>query len=119
MKESENMFNLLFEKFNANSISASEAKKRLAESKDVVLLDVRTMQEYKSIRIGGSVLVPLDSISTKISKVVSDKDVEIIVYCHSGARAKAALGLLNKMGYTNVKNLGGISSWPYETVSGN
>lgn len=112
------MFNL-FEKFNANSISAGDAKKRLEESKDVVLLDVRTSQEYKSSRIKGSVLVPLDSLSTKISKVVSDKDVEIIVYCHSGGRAKSAMGLLSRMGYTNVKNLGGIISWPYGTVSGN
>ncbi len=113
------MFNLLFEKFNSNSISASDVKKRLTEGKGVVLLDVRTMQEHKSIRIDGSVLVPLDSLSTKISKIASDKDAEIIVYCHSGARAKSALGLLNKMGYTNVKNLGGIISWPYATVSGN
>ena len=117
-KESEDMFNL-FKKFNGNSISASDAKKRIEEGKHVVLLDVRTPEEYKSSRINGSVLVPLDSLSTKISKVVSDKDVEIIVYCRSGARAKSAMGLLSKMGYTNVKNLGGIISWPYGTISSN
>lgn len=110
------MFNLFGNK--TSSISASEAKELLSQGKDVVLLDVRTPQEHTSIRIPNSVLVPVDSIGTGIGKVVSDKDKQIIVYCQSGMRALSAAARLKSMGYTNVKNLGGIINWPYETVSG-
>ncbi len=97
-----------------SSISPKEAKERLASGDRVFLIDVRTTEEYKEGHIPKSILVPLDSLRGKIEKVVSDKNSEIIVYCRSGARAGTAQNEMIKMGYTNVKNLGGIMQWPYE-----
>jgi rhodanese-related sulfurtransferase len=99
---------------SGNSISPKEAKERLASGEKVFLIDVRTPEEYKEGHIPKSILVPLDSLRGKIEKAVPQKDSEIIVYCRSGARAGTGQSELIKMGYTNVKNLGGIMSWPYE-----
>lgn len=112
------MLNLLFGKPKSDSISAIDTKNRLEEDKNIVLLDVRTPEEYAEIRIPNSVLVPLDKIKNKIEKQIADKNTEIIVYCHSGMRAATASKILQSMGYNNVKNLGGIMYWPYQTVSG-
>ena len=111
------MFNLLFGR-KSDSISAIDAKNRLEQGNGVILLDVRSPQEYAEIRIPGSVLVPVDKLNSKISKVIPNKNTEIIVYCRSGARAKIATKQLKSMGYENAKNLGGIINWSYETVSG-
>ena len=112
------MFNLLFGKTKSDRITPIEAKERLADGKGVVLLDVRTPQEYEGAHIAGSILLPVDKIGEKITKRVADKDTEIIVYCHSGRRSTIAANDLAKLGYTNVYNLGGINSWPYETEKG-
>ena len=43
-----------------------------------------------------------------------DKDTLILVYCRSGQRSKIAADALVKLGYTNVKEFGGIITWKYE-----
>jgi len=95
-------------------ISPEEAKNKMELDEDVLLLDVRTEQEYKEKHIPGGILVPVDQISMSIEKVITDKDKEIIVYCRSGNRSKSAVNKLLKLGYTNVYDLGGINNWPYE-----
>ena len=72
------------------------------------LLDVRTPQEYKNGHIPGSINVPLQSIDDVI-KVVGDKNAPVFVHCLSGNRSGRAVDLMRTMGYTNVKNIGGIS----------
>ena len=109
------MFSLFAKKYK--TISPSEAKSRLGD-RNVLLLDVRTPSEYKSIRIPNSISVPLNNIKHDIVNVAKNKDTEIIVYCQSGARASSACNELVNMGYTNISNLGGIMSWRYETISG-
>lgn len=74
------------------------------------LLDVRTPQEYKNGHIPNSKNVPLQSIST-VLKMVKDKDTPVFVHCLSGNRSSQAVTLMQKMGYTNVKNIGGISAY--------
>lgn len=100
-------------------ISPADVKKKLDTEKGIVLLDVRTRNEYLEKHIPKSTLIPLDSLENEVSKKLRDKNTEIIVYCRSGSRSSMAVKILSKLGYTNVKNLGGIVSWPYETVSGN
>jgi len=95
-------------------ISPEEAKNKMELDEDVLLLDVRTEQEYKEKHIPRSILVPVDQISMSIEKVITDKNKEIIVYCRSGNRSKSAVNKLLKLGYTNVYDLGGINNWPYE-----
>jgi rhodanese-related sulfurtransferase len=111
------MFSKLFSKA-VDSISPDEAMRLMENQEGVLLLDVRTPQEYSSMHIPRSVNVPLDQIN-RIDQLVQNKDTTIIVYCLSGARASSAARFLRNMGYTDVSNLGGISAWPYKTVKGN
>ena len=46
--------------------------------------------------------------------VLADKDQLILVYCRSGRRSKLAAEALVELGYTNIKEFGGIIDWPYE-----
>ena len=75
-----------------------------------VLLDVRTSQEYREGHIPGSVNAPLQS-SSGDGSVPAGKDAPLFVYCHSGARSRQAVSLLARMGYANVKNIGGIAAY--------
>ena len=84
-------------------------------SSSAVLLDVRTPQEYRQGRIPGSRNLPLQNIDTA-EEAVKDKDTPLFVYCQSGGRSKQAVSLLQKQGYTNVTNIGGISSYQGKVV---
>ena len=75
-----------------------------------VLLDVRTPQEYREGHIPGSQNVPLQQLD-KVEEVTENKDTILYVYCHSGARSRQAVSLLKHMGYTNVRNIGGIAAY--------
>ena len=112
------MFETLFGKKTGKSITPSEAKERLLQNENAILLDVRSPDEYREIHIPGSVLLPLGQIRSGISNIAPDKDAEIIVYCLSGMRASQAVSQLAAMGYTNVSNMGGIRDWRYEVEKG-
>lgn len=75
-----------------------------AYEKNIVLLDVRSSEEFKAGHIKNSKNIPLDRIETIDLK----KDQKLYVYCHSGARSSAALLQLAKMGYREIINIGGI-----------
>ena len=84
--------------------------KEYAETENAVLLDVRTPQEYSEGHIPGSKNVPLQTLD-KVRSVVENKDTELFVYCYSGARSRQAASALGQMGYTNVRNIGGIAAY--------
>lgn len=88
----------------------NQGVKEFRETPAAVLLDVRTPQEYREVRIPGSVNAPLQSLSQEGS-VPAGKDAALFVYCHSGARSGQAVKLLERMGYTNAKNIGGIAAY--------
>jgi|BioPla2DNA2_1021312.scaffolds.fasta_scaffold10949_3 rhodanese-related sulfurtransferase len=98
-------------------ISPEEAKYRLENEEGVVLLDVRTPEEYSVAHIPNSLLIPLDSIEREAEMRITDKDVPIFVYCRSGRRSIEVSVALIRLGYTQVYNLGGINDWPYEIVT--
>lgn len=98
-------------------ISAEEAKKRLDKEQDIILVDVRTLDEYNEIHIPEAVLLTLDTISEKAETVLQDKEAKYFVYCRSGNRSATASEQLVKMGYKNIFDMGGIADWPYETVT--
>lgn len=100
------------------NISPEEAKARLESEKGIVLLDVRTQEEYDEKHIPNSLLIPVDVIEKEAPEKLTDKNAIIFVYCRSGRRSVTASEALVKMGYTNVYNLGGINDWPYETQTG-
>lgn len=97
------------------NISASDAKDKLDSESDIILLDVRTHEEYETEHIPGSILIPLSELEDRAIAELSNKDLMIIVYCASGGRSKTASNILVNLEYTNVYNLtGGISAWIYE-----
>lgn len=75
-----------------------------------VLLDVRTPGEYREGHIPGSKNVPLQSID-RVADMIENKNTPVFVHCLSGGRSRQATAILQKMGYTNVKNIGGISAY--------
>ena len=78
-------------------------------SKQAILLDVRTADEYKAGHVKDAVLLPYDEIEPKIAQVAPDKNQKIYVYCRSGRRSGIAEQTLKGLGYSNITNLGGLS----------
>lgn len=100
------------------NISPADAKKRLDSETGIILLDVRTQEEYDEIHIPKSILIPVEVIDKEAQTILKDKDAPVFVYCRSGRRSVIAAESLVRQGYTNVFNLGGINEWTYETKSG-
>ena len=96
-------------------ISPEEARARLENEEGVILLDVRTPEEYTEIRIPGSLLIPLQTLEKEAPVQLPDQDAPIFMYCRSGRRSLDAARILVELGYTQVYDLGGIIDWPYET----
>lgn len=99
-------------------IDPSDAKKRLEKEKGIILIDVRTREEYIENHIPKSTLIPLNVFAQESSKKLPNKQATIFLYCRSGNRSRAAVRILLKQGYTNIFDLGGIIRWPYKTISG-
>lgn len=97
------------------NITAEEAKQIMDTEEGYIILDVRTQEEYDQGHIPGASLIPNTEITAQAEKVLTDKDQLILVYCRSGRRSKLAAATLAQLGYTNVKEFGGIIDWPYET----
>ena len=97
-------------------ISAEEAKSIMDSGEEHIILDVREQNEYDAGHIPGAILIPYTEIENKAEEMLPDKDKLILVYCRSGRRSKIAAESLSKLGYTNVKEFGGIIDWPYEVV---
>ncbi|MCI2055852.1 MAG: rhodanese-like domain-containing protein [Oscillibacter sp.] len=100
-----------------HALTPEEAKARLDSGDALVLLDVRTQEEFDEGHIAGAICLPNETIGTDPPEVLPDKDAEILVYCRSGRRSKEAAKKLVAMGYTQVYDFGGILDWPYETVT--
>ena len=99
------------------SISAEQAKKIIDEQSGFIILDVRTKEEYDQGHIPDAVLLPNEIIGTDEIAVLPDKEQLILVYCRSGNRSKQAAAKLVNLGYTNVREFGGIIDWPYDIVT--
>lgn len=85
------------------------------QTKDAVLLDVRTEEEYAGCHIPDSLNLPLDQLDG-IDEKIPERDTAIFVHCLSGARSAQAQRFLENKGYTKVKNIGGINTYRGETV---
>ena len=96
------------------NITAEEAKEIMDSEEGYIILDVRTREEYDEGHIPGAILIPNTEIEAKAEDVLTDKDQLILVYCRSGRRSKIAAEALAELGYTNIKEFGGIIDWPYE-----
>ena len=96
------------------NITAQEAKTLMDTQTGYIILDTRTQEEYDEGHIPGAILIPYDEITQKAEGVLTDKNQLILVYCRSGRRSKIAAQALVELGYTNIREFGGIIDWPYE-----
>ena len=99
------------------NITAEEAKEIMDTQEGYVILDVREQDEYDAGHIPGAILIPYTQIEEKAKGMLPDEGQLILVYCRSGRRSKIAAEVLVELGYTNIKEFGGIIDWPYETVT--
>ena len=96
------------------NITAAEAKRLMDTEENYIILDTREQEEFDESHIPGAVLLPYHEVLEKAEAMLPDKGQLILVYCRSGRRSKLASEDLVKLGYTNIKEFGGIIDWPYE-----
>ena len=99
-----------------DQITPQEAKTIMDTETDYIIIDARTDEEFAEGHIEGAIMIPEYEIADRAEKELPNKDALILVYCRSGRRSKIASEELVKLGYTNVKEFGGIIDWPYEVV---
>lgn len=97
-------------------ISGEEAKRLMDAETDYIIVDARTEEEFNEGHIEGAILIPEFEIADRAENELKNKDQLILVYCRSGRRSKIASQALVDLGYTNVKEFGGIIDWQYEIV---
>ena len=97
-------------------ITAEQAKTIMDTERDYIIIDARTTEEFAEGHIEDAILIPEYEIAQRAEKELPNKEQLILVYCRSGRRSKIASEELVKLGYTNVKEFGGIIDWPYEIV---
>lgn len=97
-------------------ITAEEAKELMDSGEEYILLDVREQEEFDEGHIEGAVLIPYGSIEERAEKELPDREQTILLYCRSGRRSGIAAEALAKMGYTDVRDFGGMIDWPYDVV---
>jgi rhodanese-related sulfurtransferase len=97
---------------NFTQVDVKDLYSAIQKSEDFLLLDVRTIQEYKNASIKGSINIPLDEIEKKMESTNTNKNKKIYVYCLSGSRSILAADILSKLGYTNVSDVkNGLLAW--------
>ena len=99
-----NLFALLRKKDIMQGVKEFEA------TSAAVLLDVRSPWEYQMGHIPQSRNLPLQQIAAA-PQVLPQKDTPLYVYCQSGGRSHEAAKTLERMGYTNVTDIGGIADY--------
>jgi rhodanese-related sulfurtransferase len=103
------MFNL-----NIKNVTATEAHKLINEDSELIILDVRTSEEYEGGHIPGAKLVPVQILSMKLAELDKYKDKPVLVYCASGGRSPRAVEILANNSFENIYHLSrGIGSWGY------
>lgn len=99
-------------------LKPEEAKEIMDSDKSLIMVDVRTPEEYADSRIGDAINIAVEDIGEELPEGLPDLDAKIMVYCRSGVRSKNAAEKLLGLGYKNIIDIGGIRDWPYETASG-
>lgn len=92
------------------NVDVGEARDLIAEKADLVILDVRTVSEYESGHLEGSINIPVEVLSGRLSEL--NPDDELLVYCRTGNRSTTAVGILRENGYDRIYHMdGGITAW--------
>lgn len=96
-----------------STISADEAAAIAADPpEDLVVLDVRTPEEYAEGHLEGAVLVDFYDADFADQLAALDPDAPYLVYCRSGNRSGQALSVMEQLGFSSVVDVdGGIVAW--------
>lgn len=96
-------------------MTAEEAKEIIDSDEYVIILDVRTEEEFKEGHIPAAINIEDSILKDEANSKLPDKDATILVYCRSGRRSEASAKELIDLGYINIIDIGGIIDWQYET----
>ncbi len=88
----------------------SDELRVLVRDQGALLVDVRTPQEFATGHMDGAINVPVQTIND-LTRIATDTNQPIVLYCRSGARASSAMSTLRSLGYTQVYNLGTRQNW--------
>ncbi|WP_299238203.1 rhodanese-like domain-containing protein [Sulfurihydrogenibium sp.] len=98
--------------FAYQDLNAKQFYEMMQKEKNVIILDVRTPQEYQEGHISNAINIPVQILGQQLDKLNNFKDKKILVYCRSGHRSAIASQILDKAGFKNVYNLkGGLFEW--------
>jgi phage shock protein E len=93
---------------NAALISQAELQARLdKKDPDVVVLDVRTPEEFAAGHVPGARNISHDQLAARLPELGELKDKQVVLYCRSGRRTLLAQEILRKAGFTNLRHLEG------------
>lgn len=95
---------------DANEDKSEDVIDTRIDDNSPIIVDVRTPEEFQMGAVPDALNIPLDELMSRYEEIGSNPDRDITVYCASGARSAYAQRLLAQMGYSNVKNGGGIHS---------
>lgn len=98
-------------------INATVGKTMLDENPAIILVDVRTEDEFREFRIPGAINIPLNEFLFIIDLLIPNKQAIYIIYCRTGNKSAVAAAQLIELGYESVYDMGGIYFWPYEIIS--
>ncbi|HYH04754.1 MAG TPA: rhodanese-like domain-containing protein [Bacillota bacterium] len=96
------------------TITPHEYMNGLKSLPGLVLVDVRSPEEYQRGHIAGSKLIPLERLKSDAEVSFNSLDTPVVLYCQSGKRSRQAAQMLVALGYANIYDMGGIADWPYE-----
>ncbi len=94
-------------------VTVDQARQLLSDDSTVVVLDVRTKEEYDgpSGHLRGAILIPIQELADRIGELQPFKEREILAYCRVGRRSEKAAILLTGKGFRAVTMEGGIVRW--------
>lgn len=93
-------------------ISQSELMQRIEADHAQLVLDVRSLEEYKAGHIPGAINIPHDQLTSRLTEIESDKNRDVVLYCRSGRRVVIAADILQSAGFSKLLHLDGdMGGW--------
>lgn len=107
------MYNL-FRNSSAIEVTGEEAYNLIMNEPDILILDVRTPDEFRDGHIKGAVNIPHSVLAFRLEQIKKYTDKKILVYCQSGGRSPIAVRILEQNGFKNLCHMvKGITAWEY------
>lgn len=99
---------------SVKAVSPAEVHQLSLNDSSVVLLDVRTVQEYQQEHVANSILIPVQELESRIEELEVLKSKKIIAICRSGNRSNRAAAILHDHGFEAYNMVGGMLKWKAE-----